>query len=114
MIETSLRHRATVKRAERTTLNGEPINVWSVVDGDLWCLLDPLGVQAEASYSSEVQPIRDRTARLLTGPGAGLKPGDRVTLTRGAVGNFRVTSDRATVSTLTGPHHCEFIVEQVA
>jgi hypothetical protein len=114
VIESLLRHRATVKRAERTTLNCEPLNVWSVVDGDLWCLLDPLGAQTEASYSSEVQPTRDRSARLLTAPDADLRPGDRVILTRGAVGNFRVTSDPATVSTLTGPHHCEFVVEQVA
>ncbi|WP_028636970.1 hypothetical protein [Nocardioides sp. URHA0032] len=114
MIYSVLRHRATVKRAERTTLNGEPLNVWSVVDGDVWCLLDTIGTQAEASHSSEVQPTRGRTARLLTASGADLRPGDRVTLTRGAVGNFRVTSEPATVSTCAGPHHCEFIVEQVA
>lgn len=109
-IHSVLRHRATVKRSQKNVLTGD--NEWSTVTASLPCLLSTATAQAEPTYSAEQQRTLDRTGTLFTAADADLLPGDRVLFTRGAVGRYLVKPDPANVSTLHGPLHCEFRVEQ--
>lgn len=77
------------------------------------CLLDAgTASLPEPTYTSEQQRTLDRSATLLTLPSADVRPGDRLTMTRGATGTFLVKPDPASVATLLGPHHKEFRVEE--
>jgi hypothetical protein len=108
-----LRHRAIVKRPSTTIVDGESVIIWAAVTTDLPCLLD-VGTASmpEPTYTAEQQRTLDRSGTLFTLPTSDVKPGDRVVLTRGQSGTFLVKPDPATVSTLTGPHHREFRVEE--
>jgi hypothetical protein len=109
-----LRHRCTIRRAGKITLNGSPINSWETIESDVPCLLDAYAGQSEPTYSSgERTDFNDRSGRLLAAPGVDVRPGDRLVMTRGASGTFTVSPDPAVISTLSGPHHAEFKVEQV-
>ena len=86
---------------------------WGVVVADLPCFLDASGHQLDPTLSETAQQRLDRTGTLFTLPAADVLPGDRVVLTRGAVGTFLVRQDPANVATLQGPSHAEHRVEEV-
>lgn len=102
-----------MKRGTTTVVSGQPVTTWATVTENLPCLLDA-GTAAlpEPTYTAQQQQAYDRAGTLFTLAAADMKPGDRVVLTRGQSGTFLVKPDPATVSTLTGPHHREYRVEE--
>ncbi|KAA1376115.1 hypothetical protein [Aeromicrobium fastidiosum] len=108
-IFSALQHRATVSRSFRSFSDGRASFEWAEVSTDLPCLLD-------AHKPDEGQPVEferaDRKGQLLTGPRADILPGDRITMTRGAVGTYVVQPDPDERSTFHGLSHREFLVKQ--
>jgi hypothetical protein len=110
-----LRHRATIRRAQKIVMNGDPMNSWATIAADVPCLLDASRAQPEPTYDRDRQTaFNDRAGVLLTSPHTDLLPGDRLTMTRGATGTYVVRPDHpGSVPTLMGMHHMQFAVDQV-
>jgi hypothetical protein len=109
-IHTVLRHRAEVRRADSQIVDGERVHTWGLIEPDLPCLLSITGAQNENLGEGQVA---DRSGVLFALPSV-LRPNDRLTMTRGAAGTFRVLSAPAQIFNLNALSHCEFRVEEVA
>lgn len=110
MIRSLLRHRAEVVRGLHEVVDGISWTSWDAAVESLPCLLSVDGFQTEKLSEDDTA---DRLGILFTLPGANVKPGDRLNMTRGAVGTFRVLEAPANVATLNGLSHCEFRVSEV-
>lgn len=108
-----LKHRCNVRRSVSTSVDGIPTQVWSTIATNVPCLLDAGDSQAEPTYTALQQQTADRSGVVFFLPAQDVKPGDRITLSRGATGVFLIKPDPALRSTLAKPSHREFRCEEV-
>lgn len=107
-----LAHRASVKRAVVSRVQGSPESSWGVIATSLRCLL-----VVDSFSGDETQTLNDVAklrATLYTAPGADIKPGDIVVMRGRMAGKYRVTAQGQTVPDRHGfQSHEEWKVDQV-
>ena len=103
-----LTHRATIERSTETMTDGVPVRAWSVVGVRVPVLYSRESVVVDPSDASERREATS-TGLLFTLPTADVMPGDRVHITRPALGgDYEVEADPSTVLSLHDVHHREF------
>jgi hypothetical protein len=104
-----LRHQARVSRSVRTFDDGQAAYSWTTVGENVAVLLDASKREDGEEFEFEKA---DRVGLLMSAPDADLRPGDRLTMTRGPVGTFVLKGDPADIPTLHGFSHREFRVTE--
>lgn len=115
MINTTLRHRATVERSTSSMIDGGPHTTWTVVTVRTPVLYSKDSTEFDPSWTAEQRREADQRGVLFAASGADIRPGDRVRLTRPAdLGlTLAVLADPSSVLSLHGVHHREFAVRSV-
>lgn len=116
MIMNALAHRANVERSTSVLVNGTPQTSWSVVSVRTPVLFskDPKP-DPDPTWTAEQRKESHSRGTLFAAPGADIRPGDRIRLTRPAdLGlTLAVLSDPSAVLDLHQVHHREFAVRSV-
>lgn len=106
-----LTHRGVIARAAVEVADGTPSYNWSTVAEGVPCLLSVDGAQTEARIPENEKSGRVGTLFALVS--ADLRPGDRVTFSRGPAGTFEILNPVGEAVTLHVTSHREYRVSEV-
>jgi hypothetical protein len=110
-----LQQRCAIIRLSETQVDGLASTQWSSMAEDVRCFLDLNYLRAgkDPIWTPDSGNAENRSGVLFLEPGADIRPGDRVQMSKGPSGTFEVKSSIDEAWTPRKLHHLECYVQEV-